>query len=130
MLYNGCMTAPAKEKQFTETSETGVAQHSRMIYKVMFAIALLLVVFAFAAWIDWRVRNYYTCDFFDLVSGPLGSLLELTWHDFWDGLSGLVFVVPMLLFGFRLKGPISYFLIWLGISAWFVYGYIRVFQYM
>ena len=129
MLYNGPMTATGKEKHLTETSETGAEQHPRMIYKVMFAIALFLVDFAFMAWVDWHVRNYYTCDYFDLVSGPLGSLLELTWHDCWNGLWGLVFVVPILLFGFRLKGPISYFLIWLGISAWFAYGYIRVFQY-
>ncbi len=127
--YNGSMTATGKEKHLTETSETGAEQHPRMIYKVMFAIALFLVDFAFMAWVDWRARNYYTCDYFDLVSGPLGSLLELTWHDCWNGLWGLVFVVPILLFGFRLKGPISYFLIWLGISAWFAYGYIRVFQY-
>ena len=119
-------------QHLTETSETGAEQHPRMIYKVMFAIALFLVDCAFMAWVDWRVRNYYTCDtcdYFDLVSGPLGSLLELTWHDCWNGLWGLVFVVPILLFGFRLKGPISYFLIWLGISAWFAYGDIRVFQY-
>ena len=38
------------------------------------AIALFLVDFAFAAWVDWRARDYYTCDFFDFVSGPLGSL--------------------------------------------------------
>ncbi len=128
-VYNGSMTATGKEKHLTETSETGAEQHPRMIYKVMFAIALFLVDFAFMAWVDWRARNYYTCDYFDLVSGPLGSLLELTWHDFLNGITGLVFVVPMLLFGFRLKGPISYFLIWLGISAWFAYGDIRVFQY-
>ena len=130
MLYNGFMTATGKEKHLTETSETGAEQHPRMIYKVMFAIALFLVDFAFMAWVDWRARNYYTCDFLDLVSGPFGSLLELTWHGFCNGISGLAFVVPALLFGFRLKGPIAYFLIWLGISAWFAYGYIRVFQYM
>ena len=124
------MTTTAKEEPITETRETGAKQHTRMIYKVMFAIALSLVDFAFMAWVDWRARNYYICDFFDLVSGPLGSLLELTWHDCWNGLSGLVFVVPMLLFGFRLKGPISYFFIWLGISVWFAYGYIRVFMYI
>ena len=124
------MTATAKDEPLAKTGVTGAEKQTRMIYKVLFAIVLSLVDVAFMAWVDWRARNYYTCDFLDLVSGPLGSLLELTWHGFCNGISGLAFVVPALLFGFRLKGPIAYFLIWLGISAWFAYGYIRVFQYM
>ena len=124
------MTATAKDEPLAKTGVTGAEKQTRMIYKVLFAIVLSLVDVAFMAWVDWRARNYYTCDFLDLVSGPLGSLLELTWHGFCNGISGLAFVVPALLFGFRLKGPIAYFLIWLGISAWFAYGDIRVFQYM